>query len=80
MVPPPRGRKGIIYEARGMPMLERTHNGKQLEPLFLEWHGSGTGVHAMNVDPHIFWSGTHFLRPFDEDATVYLLPIDCAPR
>jgi len=79
-VPPPRGPKGTIYEALGMPMLERTHYGKRLEPLFLEWHGSGTGVHGMNVDPHIFWSGTHFLRPFAEDGTLYILPVDCAGR
>jgi hypothetical protein len=79
-VPPPHGPGRIIYEALGRPMLERTRLGKKLAPLDLTWQGRGTGVHAMNVDPHIFWSRTHFLRPFDREGTIYLLPVDCIKR
>lgn len=79
-VPPPLGPDGTIFEPTGEPALRRTLAGKPFGQLVrLEWRGNPVGTHAMNVDPTIFWSGTHFLYPFREKNVVYLLPVHCRP-
>jgi hypothetical protein len=88
-VPPGgRGPGGMVIEAMGRPVLERTHAGTKVgEALDIMWHGNPI-AHGMNIESYIVWSGTHFLYPFyaDDGGPTHdkyaesLLPIDCRPN
>jgi hypothetical protein len=78
-VPPPRGAGRMIREARGRPMLVRTHRGKEIgQRLVPRWRGTTVGVSAMYIQSSIFWSGSHFIYPFRHGNEASLLPIDCS--